>query len=580
MTVPHDRVIVPSYVACPAHPMNFRPNLNSITSRFVLLAIAILLAGVLGRVLVLSSFLRKDLTELTSTQLLTLANYVAKDIDHDIVERRELLERVAAKFPTALLDDPNRMQDWLGARIEVNSLFTFGMSVIDTTGTVLANYPPLPNRTGISFADHDYFQQALKGKFAIGRPVIGRIANVPVLPMAVPLRDNTGKVRAVLTGVTALNDPGFLESLNKAHVGATGGLLLISPRDKLYIGASDASMAFKPTPNEGLNALHDQAMNGYRGTGITVNARGVEELVGIASVPSNGWYVVARLPTSEAFAPVTRLRRFMLDNLLILLPILLFLVLPGLRYLLRPLKEAAQHADKMTLGEIPLEPLPVVRDDEVGHLTRAFNRVLSKLLESRSALEHRAHHDPLTELPNRQLLADRMKLALARAQRSEGYIAVLFLDLDGFKPINDQLGHEAGDAALCEVTERLSRAVRREDTLARVGGDEFVVLLSDLTHNARESAELVAKKCLEIFQQPFIIRGQSCRLGTSIGIAMGDGSCSADKLLIAADQAMYRAKNSGRGKFLWADECALCSSHDIARSCRVPHAVTNDARLQ
>lgn len=216
--------------------------------------------------------------------------------------------------------------------------------------------------------------------------------------------------------------------------------------------------------------------------------------------------------------------------------------------------DAARLADRMTLDEIPLEPLPVVRNDEVGHLTAAFNRVLSKLLESRTDLERIAHHDMLTGLPNRRLLADRMQQALAHAQRSQKQVALLFLDLDGFKPINDELGHEAGDVALCEVAGRLREVVRREDTLARVGGDEFVILLSSLNDNAKGVAELVANKCLKVFQQPFIIYDQARQLGTSIGIAISHGECSPDQLLIAADEAMYRAKEAGRGRFVWANE--------------------------
>jgi diguanylate cyclase (GGDEF)-like protein len=310
-------------------------------------------------------------------------------------------------------------------------------------------------------------------------------------------------------------------------------------------------------------------MKGFRGAGITINARNIEEVAAFASVPSSGWFVVARLPTSEAFAPITRLRHFIITSTVIMLSVFLVVMIFVMRYLLRPLMSAAQHADRMTLGEIPLEPLPVVRNDEVGHLTIAFNRVLSKLLVSRSELEHIANHDALTGLPNRQLLADRMKQAMARAQRNKEQLALLFLDLDGFKPVNDSLGHEAGDVVLHEVAERLSAVMRGEDTLARVGGDEFVILLSDLSGNARDAAELVANKCLAVFQQPFVIYGQSCQLGVSIGIVIGNGDCSSDKLLIAADQAMYQAKESGRGQFCWADECLLCSKGDAKSPCSI-----------
>lgn len=550
--------------------MSFRPNFYSITTRLILLGIVILVASTAARIFVLGNYLRKDVTELTSAQLLTLADYVARDLDRNIIARREFIERVAEQLPPALLRSPRRLETWLGERQEINPVFTFGLSVLDTSGNVLADYPVLPGKVVASYADRDYFQQAMKGEFAFGRPVIGRFSKVSELPMAMPLRDSAGKVRAVLVGVTAFDDPGF-DSLQKTRVGSTGDLMLVSPHDKLIIGATDPGLIFKPTPEEGAYPVHDRAMHGFRGADIAVNSRGVEELVAIASVPSSGWFILAGLPTSEAFAPVTRLRHFILNNTAIVTVIFFLIIVTGISYLLRPLKNAAEHADRMTLGEIPLEPLPVVRNDEVGHLTTAFNRVLTKLLDSQAELEHIAHHDTLTGLPNRQLLADRMKQALARARRNQGKVAVLFLDLDGFKPINDEMGHEAGDAALREVAERLRDAVRREDTLARVGGDEFVILLSDLNENAKDAVESVANKCLEVFQQAFIIGGQPCRLGTSIGIAVGDGECSANKLLIAADQAMYQAKEAGRGRFTWADQCALCSKDDQPSACKVQH---------
>lgn len=549
--------------------MKFRPNFNSISSRLILLGMVLLIVGALGRIFILTDFLREDVTELTSAQLLTMANHVAQDIDRDIVERRELLERIAAKLSLTSLHNPQQLRQWLGERHDFNPLFSLGLFVVDTSGVALVDYPVLPDRVGKSYADRDYFQQAMKGEFAIGHPVIGRAAKVPVLPMAMPLRDHAGKIRAVLVGISALHSPNFMAALYSGRIGATGGLLLISPRDKVFVDSTDASMILKPMPNEGVNKLLDQAIQGFRGTGLTVNARGVEELAAFVSVPNSGWFIVASLPTGEAFGPVIRLREFVVDNTVIILPVFLLFMVFAMRHLMRPLMQAAQQADRMTRGEIPFEPLQVVRNDEVGHLTTAFNRVLSKLLESRSELQHIAHHDPLTGLPNRQLLADRMGQALVRAQRSEGRVAVLFLDLDGFKSINDEFGHEAGDEALREVADRLRDVVRLEDTLARVGGDEFVILLSDLNAHAKDAAELVANKCLLVFQQPFVIRDHTCKLGTSIGISIGNSECVADKLLIAADQAMYRAKEMGRGKFCWANECEVCLAEGQQFACGV-----------
>jgi len=525
--------------------------IKSLTTRLLLFGAACIIIGGVARALLLGNFLRKGVTELASAQLLTMADYVAKSIDHNIVERREMLERVAARVPLALLQDRKQLRSWLGERHDINPLFSQGMAVLDLSGRVLADHAVSANRVDVSFADRDYFKQALKGVFAIGRPVIGRISNVPVLPMAMPVRDGAGKVRAVLVGVSALKSSNFIDSLYTTRVGVTGGLVLVSPRDRLFLGASDDDIALDQTPEDGKHPQHDQAMKGFRGVGID-SRFGIEELAAIASVPSSGWFVVARLPTSELFLPLNKLNRFIVKNTVIFAPIVLVIMAFALRRVMRPLKNAAYHADRMTHGEIPFEPLPVVHNDEVGHLTAAFNRVLSKLIESRAEHEHFALHDTLTGLPNRQLLADRMELALARLQRNNGRIAVLFLDLDGFKQINDGLGHAAGDAVLCEVADRLRESMRGEDTLARVGGDEFVILISDLKDNAIEATDLVANKCLKVFQQPFFAHDTPCRLGTSIGIAMGDSASSADKLMIAADRAMYRAKDAGSGRYFWA----------------------------
>ncbi|MDO9364732.1 MAG: diguanylate cyclase [Methylotenera sp.] len=549
--------------------MRLRPNLNSITNRLIIMGMVLLIIGALSRVFLLADFLRADIDKQASSQLVALAQYVAKDIDQDIMERRDFLTRVTNKFPLPLLQNPQQLRRWLSERHDINPLFSKGIFVLDVSGTALIDYPALPGRAGASYANSEYFQRALKGTFVIGRPVIGSATKVPVVPMAMPVLDSMGKIRAILVGMSELQSPNFLEMIYSTRIGATGGLLLVSPRDKLFVGASDASMILTPTPTLGVNKLHDQAMNGFRGVGVTVNARGIEELAAFASVSSSGWFVVARLPTKEAYAPVTHLRLFVIKNTAIIIPLFILFMVLMLRHMMRPLMNAAKHADQMTQGKIPFEPLPVVRHDEVGHLTDAFNRVLSKLLESRAELEHMAHHDTLTGLPNRQLLADRVEQALARAKRNQMQVAVLFLDLDGFKPINDQFGHKAGDMALREVARRLSDIVRREDTVARVGGDEFVILLTDLNDNARNTAKFVANKCLAAFQQPFNINHHSCQLGTSIGIALSTGrnECDSDKLLIAADHAMYKAKKAGRSQLYWADECSTCLSTDHLSDC-------------
>lgn len=533
--------------ACLLRTLKFQ----NISTRLILVGLLLVGLATIGRIFFLGKYLREDMSEQARGQLVALANHVARDVDDKLTMRREVLQRLASRLPSALLNDAPGLAAWLQAQQQFSDLFSQGLLLVDAQGRALSRQPDLAAQVGADLRAQDFFQQALKGTFAVGRPVQGLVSPVPVLPMALPWRNEAGQLLGVLVGVSALNSAHFLEVLNTIHVGTAGGVALVSARDRLLVASSQGDQTPRPLPSPGVDSLYDQVLREGRGSGEGDDTAGVASLWAVASVPVSGWLVVAHWPAEEAFAPVSRLQRFMVSNSLLLMLLIAVLMLGVLRFLLRPLRHAADHADRMSLGELPLEPLPVVRDDEVGHMTVAFNRVLSTLIESRRELEHLAHHDRLTGLPNRQRLADQMQAALDRAQRLSCKVVVLYLDLDGFKAINDQLGHEAGDAALCEVTRRLTQVLRRVDTLARVGGDEFVVLLSDLGDNAKEVAERVAGKCLQVFNTPVVVAGQPCVLGVSIGMTTGGGESSAESLLNAADQAMYRAKQAGRGRFVW-----------------------------
>jgi diguanylate cyclase (GGDEF)-like protein len=164
-----------------------------------------------------------------------------------------------------------------------------------------------------------------------------------------------------------------------------------------------------------------------------------------------------------------------------------------------------------------------------------------------------AHHDALTGLPNRTLLADRVGQAIARAHRSGGKLAVLFLDLDRFKNVNDSFGHAVGDMLLTAVSARLTASRREEDTVARLGGDEFIVSIPDVADAAE--AESVAARILADLAKPFTINGHQLHADVSIGIALypRDGD-TAETLMRNADTAMYHAKESGRGNYQFFSE--------------------------
>lgn len=222
------------------------------------------------------------------------------------------------------------------------------------------------------------------------------------------------------------------------------------------------------------------------------------------------------------------------------------------RALSRPLQQIVESLRAFRADAPQEQSLPVQRSDEIGRLARSVGELqrqirlqFEALAEQRRALDQLASHDSLTGLLNRRVFLDRLEHALARAQRANGRLALLFIDLDGFKAINDAYGHAAGDALLQALAQRLREQVRAEDTVARLGGDEFVILLDHLDDEA--GLQTVLDKVRAALALPVEWEGGPLRAGASIGIGRyPDDGASAVALLAAADQAMYRAKAASR----------------------------------
>lgn len=204
--------------------------------------------------------------------------------------------------------------------------------------------------------------------------------------------------------------------------------------------------------------------------------------------------------------------------------------------------------------EVPIEGAAAPMHDDTGEVIGTV-LILRDISETRSLAERMAYmarHDELTGLPNRILLFDRLEQAIKRTVRSERGIALLFIDLDRFKQVNDSLGHPVGDRMLKHVAARLETVLRPDDTVCRLGGDEFVILLDRLRRP--EDAGLVAEKIFRFFKEPVDIDGQTLFIDMSIGIALcPEDSTDADELLKQADTAMYQAKQNGRGRFCFFD---------------------------
>ena len=186
------------------------------------------------------------------------------------------------------------------------------------------------------------------------------------------------------------------------------------------------------------------------------------------------------------------------------------------------------------------------RDGEVWYAA-------AKDVTDRMWLERQAMHDPLTKLPNRMLLMDRARQAITRLHRSQGVLAMLFIDLDKFKAVNDNLGHDVGDRLLVSVAERLAELMRDSDTIARLGGDEFVILAEEMESEGEAMA--LAGRVLEALERPFSLGSRDVAMLASVGVAVSnDPACDPEAMLREADLAMYKAKGAGGRRLEMFDE--------------------------
>ena len=226
--------------------------------------------------------------------------------------------------------------------------------------------------------------------------------------------------------------------------------------------------------------------------------------------------------------------------------------------------------------------ISAVRDDseKITQYVSVFTDI-SKIKETEAELEFLAHHDPLTRLPNRRLLLSRMRHAMEIVRRDGGLLALLMLDLDRFKGVNDSFGHAAGDELLQLVAERLTKRLRTVDTLTRLGGDEFTVLLQGISN--REDAGRVANEIVTILSEPwFLSNSAEIRIGSSVGIALFPEYCTtAEEMLQQADTALYQAKEEGRGRFKYfTEELTAVARERIALEAALRRAIAeNELRV-
>jgi len=279
---------------------------------------------------------------------------------------------------------------------------------------------------------------------------------------------------------------------------------------------------------------------------------GKRRIIRDAVVSGTGWHLLVGMTPGTAFAGADRDMNRSVAGGLLSIGLLVALGLLLQRRLARPVRRLRATIEAASTDNSVRAALE--GPAEVAAVAEAFNFTIAERRALEDQLAHQALHDPLTDLPNRALLSDRLAQALARQKRDSGLVAVAFMDLDRFKLINDSHGHPAGDRLLVSLGRRLSTAVRPADTVARFGGDEFVVLAEGLA--SLDEATAIADRLTTALNAPFDLGGEEIYLSGSVGLAIARGDESPDphELIRNADAAMYRAKEHFRGGFAIYDD--------------------------
>ncbi|OSQ32983.1 diguanylate cyclase [Thalassospira sp. MCCC 1A03138] len=528
----------------------------------IALATAVLVAALAGIMSYVVGQRSADvLTRQIGTGVADVALQMADELDRTMWIHRGEVAVLSTLRAIRNLNDIDQASELINRLQHELPIFTW-IGVLDADGTVVAATGDILVGKDISARPvfefgrkemfigdvHDAKLLAEKFPSPTGEPI-------QFVDIAVPLKNDAGEFNGVLATHLSWEwantvrrnlfaGQGLHRSVDIFVISANGTILLAPDFERAGHKLDLDLKSANDTPNAGWQIARWPDGNDYL-TGAAP-ADGHLDYAGL------GWTVLVRQPVTSALVPVNDLRSDILALGLGLAVLFSIIAWWGAGFIVGPLVRIANAAGELKRGEI--ENLPQVSGArEINTLSNSLNSLVAKLTEKDNALgemKHIAHHDPLTGLGNRLALDVYFEHALGQAKRQHSQLGVLVLDLDDFKPVNDRLGHAAGDEVLCEVARRLRRCVRGGDLVARTGGDEMVIV-SHLGENGVTEIRALAERILNDILMPFITGGNRISINISIGIAVyPDHDTRPEKLLEQADQALYVAKSKGKHRYV------------------------------
>jgi diguanylate cyclase (GGDEF)-like protein len=508
-----------------------------------LLVLMVLLASVLvgGASLLVAE---QEMRKVIAVQEMAMLSSAAAYLDRDITSKQQVLRLLAESLQAGPVA-PQTMQAQLELRGALRDEF-FNVTAYDVDGKLVANLQDRRMIGKLNSKNRQYFQATLAAQEGIvSAPFRSVLSGRPVLAITQPVFGPDGGVDYVLVGTIDLQRPAFAGQLNALRDTAKGYLFILTA-DGTTLYHPDASRIL--TQGAGPGTLAQSVLSSADGWRDDAVDQGKPVLLAHKRLQKADWTLAVSLPIEDVFAAMTglRWRALAASSVLALAAGLLAWLL--LRALLAPLYRLYGQVRAFGRDEIDIEHFNTARRDEFGHLSRAFYQVARQQQMAERNLQRLATTDPLTGAHNRRMFDEFFPQALKRAIRAGQQIGLAVLDIDYFKGINDNFGHQAGDAVLVQFADRLRNAVRSTDTVARIAGDEFVIVFEHL--EAGHDVNLLGQKIVAAMQAPFEVNGRPLNVSASIGIALTtELPADVDKVMLAADQALYCVKAAGRNGF-------------------------------
>jgi len=490
----------------------------------------------------------RQMSRLVGEREYALLSSAAAHLEQDLAAKRTLLRATGEGARAAGIARGFAIQTYLEHYTTLREEF-FNVVAFDADGNLVASLADRRQIGKLSAAQRTYFRDTVRLREGIvSQPFRSQLSGRPVVLLTEPVYDSAGRLLFILGGGIDLQQPSFFGQLEALKPGERGYLFMLAG-DGTILLHPDKARILRRVGDEpgGVMPSTARALAGAEGWSEAPTKTGMPALIGYKRLHSTGWILGIVYPTADAFAPLIALRR------LTMLPTAALAAVAGLLgwlaiwRLLRPLATLRDQVARVERGEADIDVFDLSHQDEVGALSRAFHSLTRQRAEADAEMARLARTDALTGLHNRRMFEGELDMALRRAARLGSHAAAAYLDIDHFKLINDTYGHGVGDSVLVEFARRLRATVRATDTVARLAGDEFVVLFEGL--GGAEELAALGRKIVEAMRPPFLPDGMRLPVTTSVGLAFAGPGATRESLLRQADEALYAAKAGGRDGF-------------------------------